>query len=181
MFQIHAEKVDAQGQRHGRPLPFYVMTSPDNHAATAAFFAEHGDFGLEHLRLFVQGQMPAVDRRSGKVLLAARDRLALSPDGHGGTLTALAAPGPGGEPSCLEEMRSRGVRTLFYFQVDNPLVQVADPGFLGLHRQGDAEVSFKVVEKVNPEEKVGLVVTVDGQPRIIEYSNLPVELAERRE
>ncbi len=38
--------------------------------------------------------MPAVDRATGKVLLAAKDRVALSPDGHGGTLAALAAPGP---------------------------------------------------------------------------------------
>ncbi len=55
-------------------------------------------------------------------------------------------------------MRERGVRTLFYFQVDNPLVKIADPAFLGLHRQADAEMSFKVVEKVSPDEKLGVVV-----------------------
>jgi UDP-N-acetylglucosamine/UDP-N-acetylgalactosamine diphosphorylase len=38
--------------------------------------------------------MPAVDRVTGKVLLAAKDAVALSPDGHGGTLAALAARGP---------------------------------------------------------------------------------------
>jgi UDP-N-acetylglucosamine/UDP-N-acetylgalactosamine diphosphorylase len=181
LFQIHAEKIVALGRRHGRPIPLYVMTSPDNHEATAAFFAEHENFGLERVRLFVQGQMPAVDRKSGKVLLAEKDRVALSPDGHGGTLAALAAPGPGGSPSCLEEMRERGIRTIFYFQVDNPLVQIADPAFLGLHRKAEADVSFKVVEKVMPEEKVGVVVEVDGRPQVIEYSDLPAELAERRE
>jgi UDP-N-acetylglucosamine/UDP-N-acetylgalactosamine diphosphorylase len=181
LFQIHAEKVIALGRRHGRPIPFYVMTSPDNHEATARFFAEHDNFGLDHLRLFVQGQMPAVDRRTGKVLLAEKGHLALSPDGHGGTLTALAAPGPKGEPSCLDEMRQAGIRTIFYFQVDNPLVQIADPAFLGLHRQAEAEVSFKVVEKVRPDEKLGVVVTVNGRPQVIEYSDLPAELAERRE
>ncbi len=40
--------------------------------------------------------MPAVDRETGKVLLASKGQIALSPDGHGGTLAALAAPGPGG-------------------------------------------------------------------------------------
>ena len=39
-------------------------------------------------------------------------------------------------------MRQRGVRTLFYLQVDNPLVQIADPAFLGLHRQAGAEMSL---------------------------------------
>ncbi len=181
LFQIHAEKIAALGKRFGRPLPLYVMTSPDNHEATARFFAENHDFGLDRVRLFVQGQMPAVDRASGKVLMASKDGLALSPDGHGGTLKALAAPGPDGGPSCLEEMNDRGIRTLFYFQVDNPMVQIADPAFLGLHRRAEAEVSFKVVEKVHPDEKVGVVVEVDGKPQVIEYSDLPRDLAERRE
>ena len=181
LFQIHCEKILALSRRHGRSIPLYVMTSPENHEATANFLAEHSNFGLDRVRLFTQGQMPAVDKETGKILLADKAHLALSPDGHGGTLTALAAAGPGGSPSCLEEMRSAGIRTIFYFQVDNPLVQIADPAFLGLHRKADAEVSFKVVEKVMPDERVGVVVEVDGRPQVIEYSDLPPELAERRE
>ena len=77
-------------------------------------------------------------------------------------------------------MRERGVRTLFYFQVDNPLVRIAEPAFIGLHREADAEVSFKVVERLSPDEKLGVVVTVDGRPQVIEYSDLPAELAGRR-
>jgi UDP-N-acetylglucosamine/UDP-N-acetylgalactosamine diphosphorylase len=181
LFQIHAEKVVALGRRYGKALPFYVMTSPENHEATFRFFAQHQNFGLDHVRFFVQGQFPSVDRQTGKVLLAEPGRLALSPDGHGGLVRALAAPGPFGEPSCLDEMRLRGIRTLYYFQVDNPLVRIADPAYLGYHRQADAEVSFKVVEKLIPEEKVGVVVEIDGHPRVIEYSDLPTALAERRE
>ena len=181
LFQIHAEKIVALGRRHGKTVPLYVMTSPENNDTTVAFFAENKNFGLEHVRFFVQGQMPAIDRETGKVLLADKGRLALSPDGHGGTLAALAVPGLDGKPSCLDEMRELGVRTLFYFQVDNPMVKIADPAFIGLHRQADAEMSFKVIEKLTPDEKVGLVVRVDGKPQVIEYSDLPSELAERRE
>lgn len=181
LFQIHAEKVVALGRRHGRTVPLYVMTSPENHEATVDFFEANHRFGLDHLRFFVQGQMPAVDRETGRLLLAGKDRLALSPDGHGGTLDALAAPGPDGGPSCLDEMRDRGIRTIFYFQVDNPMVQIADPAFLGLHREAAADVSFKVVEKIDPAERVGVVVEIDGRPTVIEYSDLPAELAERRE
>ncbi len=181
LFQIHAEKIVALGRRYGRHLPLYVMTSPENHEATARFFDEHANFGLDHVRFFVQGQIPAVDRATGKVLLAAKGELALSPDGHGGTIAALAAKGTEDGPSCLDEMASQGIKTLFYFQVDNPLVKIADPAFLGLHNQARAEMSFKVIEKVAPDEKVGVVVTVDGKPQVIEYSDLPAELAERRE
>ncbi len=171
----------ALSRKHGKTIPFYVMTSPENHDATSRFFEDHANFGLPHVRLFVQGQMPAVDHRTGKVLLAEKDHLALSPDGHGGTLAALAARGEDGSPSCLQEMERNGIRTIFYFQVDNPLVQIADPGFLGIHRQANADVSFKVVEKTQPDEKVGVVVEVAGRPQVIEYSDLPDVLAERRE
>jgi UDP-N-acetylglucosamine/UDP-N-acetylgalactosamine diphosphorylase len=112
--------------------------------------------------------------------LASKDRVALSPDGHGGTLAALAAPGPGTMPSCLDELRAQGVLTLFYFQVDNPLVRIAEPSFIGLHREADAELSFKVVERLTPEEKLGVLVMIDGRPHMIEYSDLPSELAGRR-
>lgn len=180
LFQIHAEKIAAAAMKHGKAIPLYVMTSPDNHEVTARFFAEHNNFGLERVRFFVQGRMPAVDRETGKILLAAPGRVALSPDGHGGTLAALAAVGPDGGSSCLEEMKALGVRTLFYFQVDNPMVRIADPAFVGLHRQADAEMSFKVIEKQAPDEKLGVVVLASGKPRVIEYSDLPPALAERR-
>jgi UDP-N-acetylglucosamine/UDP-N-acetylgalactosamine diphosphorylase len=156
------------------------MTSPENHEATTSYFEANGSFGLKHVRFFIQGQMPAVDRNTGKVLLASRDHLALSPDGHGGTLAALGAAGAGGAPSCLDDMRDLGIRTLFYFQVDNPLVRVADPAFIGLHRDVEAEISFKVVERLSPDEKLGVVVSIDGRPQVIEYSDLSPELAARR-
>ena len=181
LFQIHAEKIVALGRRHGRPIPLYVMTSHENHDPTVEFFEKHDRFGLDHVRFFKQGRMPAIGKDSGKILLSAKGEIALNPDGHGSTLSALAARGPDGGPSCLDEMRGRGVRTIFYFQVDNPLVKIADPAFLGLHRQGDAEMSFKVIEKIAPDEKVGVVVEVDGVPQVIEYSDLPAHLAERRE
>ena len=174
LFQIHAEKVTALGRRHGVSVPLYVMTSPQNHAETAAFFADHDGFGVEKLRLFVQGEMPAVDRSSGRILLSERGRVALSPDGHGGVIRALERSG------ALAEMAAGGIRTIFHLQVDNPLIAIGDPGFLGAHRRAGAEMSSKVVRKTDPAEKVGLVVVRDGRQEMIEYSDLPDELAERR-
>jgi UDP-N-acetylglucosamine/UDP-N-acetylgalactosamine diphosphorylase len=181
LFEIHAAKVVALSRRYGKLVPLYVMTSRSNHDTTTRFFADHGNFGLDHVRFFTQGEMPALDRATGRILMTDKGRLALTPDGHGGTLAALAAPAPDGGPGCLQEMRERGVRTIFYFQVDNPLVQVADPAFLGLHRHAAAEMSLKVTEKITPEERVGVVVAVNGQPCVIEYSDLSPELAEQRE
>jgi UDP-N-acetylglucosamine/UDP-N-acetylgalactosamine diphosphorylase len=175
LFQIHAEKVLALSRRYGKPVPLLVMTSPATHAETEAFFAEHRRFGLpaDAVFFFSQGTMPALDLATGKLLMEKPGRLFTSPNGHGGTLTALADSG------LLEELRRRGIRQVFYFQVDNPLVKVADPVFLGHHLAARAEVSSKIVPKEGPTDKMGNIVLVDGRCTIIEYSDLPEELGKQ--
>jgi len=177
LFQIHAEKVLALGRRYGKPIPFLIMTSPTNEAETRAFFQEPGNFGLaaEQVFFFSQGTMPAVDLQTGQLLMEAPGRLFTSPNGHGGSLTALA------ESGLLERLDRAGVRQVFYFQVDNPLVRIADPLFLGYHRSARAEVSTKVIPKSSPEDKLGNLVLVDDRCAMIEYSDLPKELANQRD
>lgn len=177
LFQVHAEKVLALSRRYGKPVPLLVMTSPATHADTEAYFAEHRNFGLadRDVIFFQQGTMPALDLATGKLLLEAPGRLFLSPNGHGGTLTALA------ETGLLDDLEARGVRHVFYFQVDNPLVKVCDPGFVGRHIGAGSEASSKVVFKEEPGEKVGILARVDGRCGIIEYSDLPADLAAERD
>ena len=55
----------------------------------------------------------------------------------------------------------------------------ADPAFLGFHALRESEISTKVVPKTGPAEKMGVVVDVDGVTRIIEYSDLPDDVAHR--
>lgn len=176
LFQIHAEKVLALKRRYEATVPLYIMTSPENDNATRAFFADHACFGLEsgQVHFFQQGTVPAVDKDSGRLLLTAPDQLALSPNGHGGALQALADHGH------VTEAQRRGVKYVFYFQVDNPLVKVADPTYLGQHIAAGAEMSLKVVRKTDPGERVGVFVEVNGKPQVLEYTELPEELAARR-
>src|SRR6185436_20222383 len=119
---------------------------------------------------FEQGMMPAF-AMDGTMLLAEKDSLALSPDGHGGSLRAIARSG------ALENMRERGIAHLSYFQVDNPLVHCIDPLFLGLHDLTGSEMSSKTVPKAHALEKVGNFVVGDGVLQVIEYSDLPESLA----
>ena len=171
LFQVFAEKILAAGRRYGRPLHWFIMTSHANHAATEAFFAEHRFFGLERARVhfFRQGRMPAVNFE-GKILLETKSSLALSPDGHGGSLRALQRSG------ALDLMHREGVDTLSYFQVDNPLVRCIDPAFVGWHHLRGSEMSSKMVAKAYAEEKVGVFCAQDGRLTVVEYSDLPLEL-----
>jgi UDP-N-acetylglucosamine/UDP-N-acetylgalactosamine diphosphorylase len=176
LFEIHARKVLALERRYGAGIPFYIMTSQANDAATRAFFAENGHFGLSPARVlfFTQGMWPALDPK-GRILLETPGRIFMSPDGHGGTITALQDRG------MFADMDRRGIRSLFYFQVDNPLVEIADPVFVGLHLKEGADVSTKVCTKRDPQEGLGVVAVRDGQSMIVEYSELtPAQMQERR-
>jgi UDP-N-acetylglucosamine/UDP-N-acetylgalactosamine diphosphorylase len=172
LFQLHADKVFALGRRYGKPVPFLVMTSPATHADTEAYFADHGyfDLGKDNVYFFQQGTMPAVDIDTGRLLMEAPGVVFTSPNGHGGTLTALA------ESGVLDEIATRGVRHVFYFQVDNPLVKVGDPVFLGRHIALGSEASSKVIAKAIPAEKMGVFALIDGRCGVVEYSDMPDEL-----
>ena len=175
LFQIHVEKIVAAAQRYGVRIPLYLMTSAATHDETVQFFATHGRFGLaeEDLFVFQQGTMPAVDAESGRVLLESPGRIATSPDGHGGMLAAMQKSG------ALDDIERRGIRNLFYFQVDNPLVDICGRDFVGYHILSGSELSSQVIAKRDPLERVGNVVQVDGRLMVIEYSDLPEEAARR--
>ena len=176
LFQLLAEKVIATSIRYRVPIPYLVMTSNSTHDATVAWFVEHNYFGLDpvDVHFFRQGALPVIDSQTGKMLLEDKGKLSLSADGHGGVLAALEHAG------LFDHLRGRGVEYVFYHQIDNPLVQVCDPVFLGYHVLHGSEASTKVVSKRSVSEKVGVVAEIDERTEIIEYSDLPTELSAAR-
>jgi UDP-N-acetylglucosamine/UDP-N-acetylgalactosamine diphosphorylase len=176
LFEILIDLVRARADLHGCRIPVVVMTSLATHDATVRYFADHDRLGLnaEDLEIVCQGNMPAVDRESGKILLAEPHRLALSPDGHGGLLQALEHHGT------LARLGSRGIRHLFYAQIDNPLAQICDPLTIGFHTLRNSEMTTQVVRKTDPLQRVGNVVLLDNRVQVIEYSDLPEQVARQR-
>ncbi|MCK5113156.1 MAG: UDPGP type 1 family protein [Phycisphaerae bacterium] len=172
LFRVFAEQIRAAAIRCGETIPWYILTSPVNDIPTQAYFRQNDFWGFDPKDvIFVQqGTLPAIGF-DGKLLLARKYRLAVSPDGHGGSLTALRRSG------ALDDMKSRGIEVISYFQVDNPIVRAIDPVFIGLHSLQSAEMSAKCVAKCDPLEKVGNFCVVDGKVCVIEYSDLPDELA----
>jgi len=175
LFQLFAEFLIGARRRYGSQTRWYIMTSPLNDAETRTFFADNQWFGLPKADVFffVQGQMPALTR-DGRILLDQKHRVAMSPDGHGGALLALARSG------ALKDMADRGIEYISYFQVDNPLVRPLDPLFIGLHEIDGSEMSSKTIPKADDFERVGNFVIADGKLTVIEYSDLPPELAVAR-
>ncbi len=173
-FQYFAEVIQRASEKYGHQIPWYIMTSVMNDSATRGFFRENEYFGMDvsGVTFFVQGSMPAIGF-DGKLLLEEKHSLALAPDGHGGSLLAMRRSG------ALEDMRRRGIEHISYFQIDNPLAPVVDPLFIGLHDLERSEMSSIMLPKTGPYEKLGNFCVSKGRLTIIEYSDLPAELAER--
>ncbi len=175
LFQIFAETIAAVSQKYQTVCPWYVMTSPLNYAETMEIFHSNDCYGLRESDVFIfqQGTLPNFSF-DGKILLADKANISCSPDGHGGSLKALYQSG------ALEDMKRRSVEFISYWQVDNPLINIFDPLFIGLHALDEAEMSSKAMIKVEPKEKVGNFCLVDGKVTVIEYSDLPEKIAEKR-
>lgn len=175
LFNYFADNIYRTQVKYNATIAWYIMTSPVNDADTRKFFEENNYFNLskDQIFFFTQGTMPAFDL-NGKLLLADYGSLSLSPNGHGGTLLALRKSG------ALADMQKRNADIISYFQVDNPLVPVANPLFIGLHDLEQSQMSAVMLAKTGPKEKLGNFCVSNGRLQIIEYSDLPDELAEKR-
>jgi len=166
-FQLFSEQIISLSKKYNAKIPLIIMTSEENDSDTRNFFYENNYFGLEKdgVLFFKQGMLPSLTL-SGNLILKGKYELATNPDGHGGSLKAIY------ESKILDKLISMGYSELFYCQIDNPLVKILDPVFLGYHILTGSEVSTKVVRRRNIEEKVGVYVTLNGKDAIIEYSDI---------
>jgi len=168
LFQLLAEKVLAAGKQVNRLLSIAIMTSPLNHEEVCAYFETNHFFGLapEQIDFFPQGMLPFLDPE-GNLFLEAADRIAMGPDGNGSSLYQFVKQG------LWKKWRDKGIESLHFVMVDNPLSDPFDAELVGFHRRTKAEITVKCTTRRHLNEKVGLLVKNEGHVQVIEYSEMP--------
>ncbi|KAF7197728.1 UDP-N-acetylglucosamine pyrophosphorylase [Pseudocercospora fuligena] len=183
LFQLQAERIwklqqlaSKEHKKEDVVIPWYIMTSGPTRKPTQEFFEEKKYFGLNrnNVIFFEQGVLPCISM-DGKILLESKSKIAVAPDGNGGLYGALIGTG------IVEDMGKRGVKHIHAYCVDNCLVRVADPTFIGFSAEKDVSIATKVVRKRNAKESVGLILQKNGKPDVVEYSEIDAETAEAKD
>jgi len=78
-------------------------------------------------------------------------------------------------------MKKRGVEHLHAYCVDNGLVRVADPTFIGYAASKNVSIATKVIRKRNATEPVGIIMQKGGRPGVVEYSEIDTATAEAKD
>jgi len=180
-FQLQSERIlslkklaEKKTGRSGK-ITWYIMTSASTVKPTTEFFKKNNYFGLEadNVVVFQQGTLPCFTFE-GKMILSEKYKLSVAPDGNGGLYRALRNEG------VLTDMKRRGIKHIQLYCVDNILVKVGDPLFMGYCLSKGAECANKVVRKGFPTESVGITCKVDGHYQVVEYSEITQKSAKKK-
>ena len=148
------------------------MTSTENDEKTKTFFKNHNyfDYPKEKIRFFKQGNLPLISEE-GKLLIDENFHIKYAADGNGCIYKSMK------ENGILEEMKQNNIKWIFIGSVDNALLNMVDPILLGLTISDGNKIGSKSVVKKNPKEPVGVFCKKNNKPAVIEYTELPTEMA----
>ena len=176
IFEILCDNLKEAREKYKVRIPWYIMTSDENHEQTVNFFEKHNylDYGKDNIQFFRQGNLPMLSTE-GKLLLEEKGKIKVAADGHGGVFKSMY------RNNVIKDMEEKGIDWVVICGVDNILVKMADEILLGLAIKNGTPAAGKSVVKISPEERVGVFCKKNEKPSIIEYIEITEEMANRRD
>ena len=176
LFEVQILRLKELQEKTNRYIYWYIMTSEENNKETVEFFERNNYFGYpkEYINFYVQEQLPMIDEK-GNILLKGKSEVVLGPNGNGGSLLSLKSSG------MLEHMKDKGIKWVSFNGIDNVLLKIADPCFVGYTISTGMLAGSKVVYKRSPDERIGVFCYKNRKPAIVEYIEISKEMSEMRD
>jgi len=167
LFEIQSRRLMEISKICGHEIPWLIMTSEENHEDTLDFFAKNNyfEYNSKILRFFPQGMLPMIDF-NGKILVD-NENIAKGPDGNGGIFSQLKKSGN------LDWLKAMDIKKVFICGIDNPLVKMADPLFIGFSKKTKSDIACKSALKRSWNENAGVFCKKDNKPFYVEYTDIP--------
>lgn len=175
IFEVLCDRLKEAYNKYNVYIPWYIMTSRQNNEETINFFEKNNYFGYskENVYFFKQGELPVLNDQ-GKLMLNKEGNINTAADGHGGVFISME------KEKITENMKQRGIKWVFIGPVDNVLIKMIDPIFIGICQDKNVLAGGKSIIKAYPEERVGVFCKKDGKPDVIEYTEISKEMAEMK-
>lgn len=178
LYQLQAQRVQRQeklaAELYGasKSIQWYIMTSEHTKRATIDYFKSNDWFGLseENIIFFEQEMIPCISL-DGKIIMSTKYSVARAPGGNGDLYRSM------GNEGVLQDMLKKGIRSVHCYCVDNILVKVPDPLFIGCCLERQSDCGAKVVSKAYPTEAVGVICECNGKWKVVEYSEISSDTA----
>ncbi len=174
IFEIQIEKFIKTYNKYGTYIYLFIMTSRENDEATNKFLKDNNYFGYpsDKIITFIQGEFPLTNREKVEILDEQGNKV-MAANGNGGIFKALE------DMKILSLMQEKGIDYLVTCNIDNILSNPLDEIAAGIIKENGYELLIKTVKKEDPKEKVGVVLKDAESTKVIEYIDLPQELANK--
>ena len=175
LFQILAENIIETNNKYNVVIPWYIMTSEENHNQTISFFAINNFFGYpkEKIKFFKQNKLPLINTE-GKLILQEPYLIKEASNGNGNVFKSME------NANIMEDMHNLGIKWICFGGIDNVLLKNVDPLFLGLTIGNNMQIGSKSIFKKEPLEKTAVYCKKNGKPSILDYDDISFELSESK-
>lgn len=172
LFEIIVDTLKRANNKYNVIIPWYIMTSNENNEDTISFLEENSYFGYpkEYVYIFEQGKLPLINEQ-GKLLIGEDGLIKEASNGNGGIFNSMLKKG------AIADMEKRGIEWIFIGSVDNILLKYVDVLLLGLTASKRNQIGTRTVLKRSPDEKVGVLCKQNNRVKVIEYTELPNDIA----
>lgn len=167
LFEILCDQLKQANLKYKITIPWYIMTSIYNDKETKAYFEQRGYFGYpkEAIKFFMQSELPLIDVKAN-LILEETYKVKEASNGNGNVFEALD------NYNLIEDMKKKNIKWVFFSGIDNVVLDIVDPLFLGLTIGNKCEVASKTIYKKDVDSKDWIFVRKKGSPAIISPSYL---------